>query len=168
MVSRARFELTTLWLKVKCSTSWANGTNNIKMAASARFELAKCQSQSLMPYHLATRQNTGGERWIRTTEPEGTDLQSAAFGHFAIPPNQFNKWLNIINGAGNRTWTHNLLITSQLLYQLSYSGTWWAIQDSNLWPPACKAGALTNWANRPNLNWFVSTIFPRWQVQYYH
>ena len=26
------------------------------MAASARFELAECQSQSLMPYHLATRQ----------------------------------------------------------------------------------------------------------------
>ena len=31
--------------------------------------------------------------------------------------------------------------------------TWWAIQDSNLWPPACKAGALTNWANRPWLHW---------------
>ena len=29
---------------------------------------------------------TGGERWIRTIEPEGTDLQSAAFDHFAIPP----------------------------------------------------------------------------------
>ena len=29
---------------------------------------------------------------------------------------------------------------------------WWAIQDSNLWPPACKAGALTNWANRPTIN----------------
>ena len=28
---------------------------------------------------------------------------------------------------------------------------WWAIQDSNLWPPACKAGALTNWANRPTI-----------------
>ena len=28
----------------------------------------------------------GGERWIRTTEPEGTDLQSAAFDHFANPP----------------------------------------------------------------------------------
>ena len=28
----------------------------------------------------------GGERWIRTIEPEGTDLQSAAFDHFAIPP----------------------------------------------------------------------------------
>ena len=29
---------------------------------------------------------SGGERWIRTIEPEGTDLQSAAFDHFAIPP----------------------------------------------------------------------------------
>ena len=28
----------------------------------------------------------GGEEWIRTTEPEGADLQSAAFGHFAIRP----------------------------------------------------------------------------------
>jgi hypothetical protein len=27
----------------------------------------------------------GGE-WIRTTEPEGTDLQSVAFSHFATPP----------------------------------------------------------------------------------
>ena len=29
---------------------------------------------------------TGGERWIRTIEPEGTDLQSVAFSHFAISP----------------------------------------------------------------------------------
>ena len=28
----------------------------------------------------------GGERWIRTIEPEGTDLQSAAFNHFATSP----------------------------------------------------------------------------------
>ena len=31
----------------------------------------------------------GGERWFRTTEPEGTDLQSAAFDHFATSP---KKW----------------------------------------------------------------------------
>ena len=30
----------------------------------------------------------GGE-WIRTTEPKGTDLQSAAFSHFATPPYVF-------------------------------------------------------------------------------
>ena len=29
---------------------------------------------------------SGGERWIRTIEPEGTDLQSVAFSHFAISP----------------------------------------------------------------------------------
>ena len=29
---------------------------------------------------------SGGERWIRTIEPEGTDLQSAAFSHFATSP----------------------------------------------------------------------------------
>ena len=29
---------------------------------------------------------TGGERWIRTIEPEGTDLQSVAFSLFAISP----------------------------------------------------------------------------------
>ena len=29
------------------------------------------------------------------------------------------------NGAENRTWTRNLLITSQLLYQLSYFGVSW-------------------------------------------
>ena len=57
----------------------------------------------------------GGERWIRTTEPEGTDLQSAAFSHFAISP---------YDGAENRNRTRNLLITSQLLYQLSYFGVY--------------------------------------------
>ena len=28
----------------------------------------------------------GGEEWIRTIEPEGTDLQSVAFSHFATSP----------------------------------------------------------------------------------
>ena len=32
----------------------------------------------------------GGRRWSRTIEPEGTDLQSAAFDHFAILP--LYKW----------------------------------------------------------------------------
>ena len=28
----------------------------------------------------------GGEEWIRTTEPEGTELQSVAFSLFATSP----------------------------------------------------------------------------------
>ena len=82
------------------------------MAASARFELAHARVKvSCLTAWL--RGNPGGERWIRTIEPEGTDLQSAAFSHFAISPK---------NGAENRNRTRNLLITSQLLYQLSYFG----------------------------------------------
>ena len=41
-----------------------------------------------------------------------TDLQSAPFGHSGTPP---------YLGAGDGTRTRNLLITSQLLFQLSYT-----------------------------------------------
>ena len=34
--------------------------------------------------------NLGGGGQIRTAEPEGADLQSAAFSHFATPPNKIN------------------------------------------------------------------------------
>ena len=151
MVPRWRFELQTLWLKVKCSTDWANGAKLIGCLGKIR--TYECHSQSVVPYRLATRQyvtQSGGRRWIWTIEPEGTDLQSAAFGHFAILPN---------SGAESRTWTHNLLITSQLLYQLSYSGLkWWAMRDSNSRPSACKADALTNWANRPLSDWTCTIL----------
>ena len=62
MVASARFELTSATVKVWCLTAWLRGNkiNNLN----------------------------GGGRWSRTIEPEGTDLQSAAFGHFAIPPNK--------------------------------------------------------------------------------
>ena len=38
-----------------------------------------------MPYRLAIPQSGGGGQ-IRTAEPKGTELQSAAFSHFATPP----------------------------------------------------------------------------------
>ncbi len=41
-----------------------------------------------------------------------TDLQSAPFGHSGTPP---------LHGAGDGTRTRNLLITNQLLCQLSYT-----------------------------------------------
>src|SRR6267142_2789916 len=46
-------------------------------------------------------------------------------------------------------------MTGQRSNQLNYvpagenTYKWWAVQGSNLRPPACKAGALTNRANRP-------------------
>lgn len=41
------------------------------------------------------RKLNGGGGQIRTAEPKGADLQSAAFSHFATPP-QFRKILKII------------------------------------------------------------------------
>ena len=51
----------------------------------------------------------GGGGQIRTAEPEGADLQSAAFSHFATPP----------NGSGQNR-TADTLSFNQVLYQLSY------------------------------------------------
>ena len=45
-----------------------------------------------------------------------TDLQSAPFGHSGTPPYE-------IVGAGGRIRTPDLLITNQLLYQLSYTSS---------------------------------------------
>ena len=64
-----------------------------------------------MPRRLA--RHFGGGGWIRTFEAIATDLQSAPFGHSGTPPYEI--------GAGGRTRTPDLLITNQLLYQLSYT-----------------------------------------------
>ena len=56
--------------------------------------------------------------------------------------------------ADIRTRTENLLITNQLLCQLSHIGILHLLsvrprRDSNPWPPPWKGGALTNWATGP-------------------
>ena len=53
---------------------------------------------------------------------ETSDLQSDAFGHSAIRPNEiFTPRKRGKCGAGDWNRTHNLLITNQLLCQLSYT-----------------------------------------------
>ena len=51
-----------------------------------------------------------------------SDLQSDPFGRSGICP-----YIQLLYccGAGDWTRTHNLLITNQLLCQLSYTGVWW-------------------------------------------
>ena len=46
-----------------------------------------------------------------------TDLQSVPFGRLGTSPHTHNT-----DGAGEGIWTPDLLITNQLLYQLSYKG----------------------------------------------
>ena len=50
---------------------------------------------------------------------EPSDLQSDPFGHSGTPPKFFLTFKEGINGADCRSRTGDLLITSQLLYQLS-------------------------------------------------
>ena len=51
-----------------------------------------------------------------------TDLQSVAIDHSAIPP-LIHLSINLLfSGAGKGIRTSDLLITSQLLYRLSYTG----------------------------------------------
>ena len=50
------------------------------------------------------------------------DLQSVPFGHSGNPPNTY-LIVHAHDGAGGRTRTPDLLITNQLLYQLSYTST---------------------------------------------
>ncbi len=56
-----------------------------------------------------------GEDGFEPSKHEATDLQSAPFGRSGTLP------YFIFNGAGGRTRTPDLLITNQLLYQLSYT-----------------------------------------------
>ena len=75
---------------------------------------------------------------------ETSDLQSDAFGHSAIRPYSILPRLyGVIVGAGDRNRTNNLLITNQLLCQLSYTSI----------PPA-RGGAL-GW-NRTADIWIFS------------
>ena len=84
----------------------------------------------------------GGGGQIRTAEPEGADLQSAAFSHFATPPHMDETWCRQEDlnpqptdyksvalpvelhrhyyGGSGRNRTADTRIFSPLLYRLSY------------------------------------------------
>ena len=52
------------------------------------------------------------------------------------------KELAVIIGAKDGTRTRDIHLGKVTLYQLSHFRKWWELQDSNLWPSACKADAL--------------------------
>ena len=60
-----------------------------------------------------------GEDGFEPSKRYAADLQSVPFGHSGTPPD-----IHFVRpfGAGRRTRTPDLLITNQLLYQLSYTG----------------------------------------------
>ena len=86
LVSRWGFEPQTPWLKVKCSTDWASETFSKKWLPRLDSNQRNARVKVLCLTAWLRGNLSGGETWIRTMEPEGTDLQSAAFSLFAISP----------------------------------------------------------------------------------
>ena len=97
-MSHEGLEPSTLWLKVKCSTNWANGSWLGYLDSNQGNDGVKvrCLTAWLYPNNI----KNGGKKWIRTTEPEGADLQSAAFSLFAIFP-AYLKWWRL---TGSNRW----------------------------------------------------------------
>ncbi len=83
---------------------------------------------------LHSKLKYGGERRIRTFEAFATELQSVPFDRSGISPLShfisvlFFQLTSRLSGAGTRIRTVDLLITSQLLYQLSYAGSFLAFR----------------------------------------
>ena len=194
------FEPRTTWLKVKCSTNWANTTyaqnrnrtsdtrifspllyqlSYLGKIAGAGFEpatfglWARRASRLLHPAIVLTSPlsdngwrwiqtfllsfqivsirllpESNGWRWIRTTEAICSRFTVCPLWPLGNPSKISHIQLYDIvlisqYKADDRTRTDNLLITNQLLCQLSHIGLKkWDLQGSNLWPSACKADAL--------------------------
>ena len=170
------FEPRTTWLKVKCSTNWANTpyaqnrnrTSDTRIFSPLLYQLsylgkiagagfepatfglwARRASRLLHPAIVLTSPlSDNGWRWIRTTEAICSRFTVCPLWPLGNPSKISHIQLYDIvlisqYKADDRTRTDNLLITNQLLCQLSHIGLKkWDLQGSNLWPSACKAEAL--------------------------
>ena len=72
-----------------------------------------------------------GRRWIRTTEASCSRFTVCPLWPLGNPP-IFILNCSLFSEADDRTRTDNLLITNQLLCQLSHIGIEWGLQGSNL------------------------------------
>ena len=75
-------EPTNVGTTIRC----VNHFTTVAMAGAVGIEpTSKVLETSILPLNYAPIYDGGGGQ-IRTAEPEGADLQSAAFSHFATPP----------------------------------------------------------------------------------
>ena len=76
-------EPTNVGTTIRCVNHFATTA----MAGAVGIEpTSKVLETFILPLNYAPIKLNGGGGQIRTAEPEGADLQSAAFSHFATPP----------------------------------------------------------------------------------
>ena len=76
-------EPTRVGTTIRCVNHFATTA----MAGAVGIEpTSKVLETFILPLNYAPIKLNGGGGQIRTAEPEGADLQSAAFSHFATPP----------------------------------------------------------------------------------
>ena len=151
-------EPVTSWLRVRCSTNWANDAYILER--ETRFELATFSLEGWRSTNWAIpaspnyiiilillcqlffywRRRPDSNWWWRFCRP--------------LPYRLATSPSIITNGAQRRNRTTDTGIFSPLLYRLSYLGIfyieeWREWRGSNSRPPAWQAGALTNWATPP-------------------
>ena len=79
-------EPTNAGITIRCVNHFATTAIIISMAGVVGLEpTLEVLESSVLPLNYTPNMHGGGGR-IRTAEPEGADLQSAAFSHFATPP----------------------------------------------------------------------------------
>ena len=108
LVLTVGIEPTTYWLQVSCSTSWAMPAHIIILIKWIYCYLDNKLCQTII--HLLW--------WRKMDSNHRSQWQQI----YSLPPLATREFLHI--GADSRHRTHDLLITSQLLYQLSYASVW--------------------------------------------
>ena len=125
MVSRWRFELQTLWLKVKCSTGWANGTYFLKMAASARFELAHA-TVKVWCLTAWLRGNNQQTKWWREMDLNHRTRKNR-FTVCRVWPLRYPSKKKMVPKTGIEPVTYWLQVSCSTNWAISAKNKWWAI-----------------------------------------
>ena len=118
MVTRRRLELLTHWLKVSCSTTWATESSVVNLGWGSWIrtsEMTESKSVALpLGYAPITVPDSWKKWWRRVVSNHRTQREQI----YSLPRLATSLRLHT-TGADYRNRTYNLLITNQLLCQLS-------------------------------------------------
>ena len=147
MVRKERLELSHLAILEPKSSASTNSATSAQFFNLLAGNSSKGDNSILKEY-LSYR-IWGDWRDLNPRQPES---QSGALPTELQPPQtfistRFGKRIDVNNGDPYRIRTYGLRLRRPLLYPTELRGRWSVIEDSNLWPPGPKPGALPSCAN---------------------